>query len=284
MSKVINFHKVTNKDWFDRVVCLLKRKYTMISANDIIDYYCNDGKLPRNSCLITVDDGDNTSYDIIYPILKKHQVPAIFFISPEKTMRSGKHRNFWYQEALHCDQGEALMTKIHQGRYTIDEIWDMIDVYKSEHQVKDLPDQNMTLEQVLEIDREGLVAIGAHTMDHPFLARESDNKSQYEIVESIRQLESLLGHPISCFAYPNGIPGEDFGEREMQTLKMTTCKIAFSTKAKDFSKSDNIYAIPRYGLSTGSMTFIRLKLMLGSKYKYLRRFLMWVKGQSLKNL
>lgn len=146
--------------------------------------------------------------------------------------------------------------------------------------VENPPDQNMTLQQVIEIDRDGLVEIGAHTLDHPFLARESDDKSKYEIEESVSQLESLLGHPISCFAYPNGTSGEDFGEREILTLKKTDCKIAFSTKAEDFSKRNNHYAIPRYGLSTGSMTFIRLKLMLGSKYKYLRRFLMWAKDQS----
>lgn len=278
MSKVINFHKVTDAEWFEKVISLLKKKYTITSLEQMIGFYCNGARLPRKSCLITVDDGDSTSYDIIYPVLKKHHVPAVFFISPEKMMRSGRHRNFWYQEALHCDDGEILMDEILHSRLTIKEIWRFIDHYKEEHHIEPLADQNMTLEQVLEIDQDGLVAIGAHTMDHPFLARENDEKSKYEIETSLLQLETLLGHTVTAFAYPNGTPGNDFGEREMNILSHTTCKIAFSTQPKDFSKRDNRYAIPRYGLSKGSMRFIRMKLLLGSKYRLIRRILMSFKN------
>ena len=32
----------------------------------------------------------------------------------------------------------------------------------------------MSIEQLKEIDRDGLVTIGAHTMNHPILANEND--------------------------------------------------------------------------------------------------------------
>lgn len=277
MGKVINFHKVTDPEWLEAVIGLLKSRYTMISADQMIAYYNQGQQLPRRACLITVDDGDETSYSVFYPILKKHQVPAIFFVSPEKILRTGKHLNYWFQEARNCEDGQDLMEKIYQGDYSVDEIWEIIDNYKSEHRVGELSDQNMTLEQVLKIDKEGLVTIGAHTMDHPFLARESDERSEYEIVASIRQLAELLGHPILTFAYPNGRPGMDFGEREMKTLSHTSCQIAFSTQPMNFSREDSPYAIPRFGLTCGSIPFIRLKLLLGSHYlkarTYIRSFL-----------
>ena len=273
MGKIINFHKVIDEKWFEDVVRLLKRNYTMINAGQLIDYYYNDKPLPRKSCMITVDDGDMTSYTIIYPILKKYHVPAIFFVSPEKTLRNGMHRNFWYQEARNCNGCNELMKKIHSSRITIDEIWKYIDEWKISNNVGVMEDQNMTVEQVVEIDKEGLVTIGAHTLDHPFLARENDEKSAYEIKESISQLEKLLGHEIILFAYPNGIPLKDFGDREIETLRQTSCLLAFSTEANDFKKKNNTYAIPRYGLTYGSMSFIRVKLLLGSKYKYIRRLL-----------
>ena len=277
MGKVINFHKVSNAQWFEDVVCLLKRHYTMIHAQQLLDYYHHHKPLPRKSCLVTVDDGDLSSYTIIYPVLKKHQVPAVFFVSPEKLLRNGKHRNFWFQEARHCKDADALMDEVHAGRQTIDEIWQLIDTYKAAHSVEDLTDQNMTLEQVLEIDREGLVKIGAHTMDHPFLARESDEKAEYEIKQSILQLEQLLGYKIELFAYPNGTPTADFGEREIEMLRRTSCKMAFTTNPCDFSNKDNPYAIPRYGLTTGSMRFIRMKLLLGRHYRFLRKLLVAIK-------
>ena len=183
--KVINFHKVTDVAWFDAVIKFLKQRYTIINAEQMVSFYYDKVSLPKRSCLITVDDGDSASFNVIYPVLKKHRVPAIFFISPEKMMRNGKHRNFWFQEARNCDDADELMKQIHDSKKDIDEIWQLIDTYKQEHHVGVLSDQNMTLEQVREIDREGLVTIGAHTLDHPFLARESDDKSAYEIVESI---------------------------------------------------------------------------------------------------
>ena len=267
MGKVINFHKVTDKKWFESVVCFLKKRYTMIGADQMIDYYCHHQELPSKSCLITVDDGDMTSYTVIYPILKKYHIPAIFFVSPQKITRSGKHRNFWFQEVRSFEDGEQLMDKIHNGSYEIDDIWEMIDCYRVEHQTNELSEQNMTLDQVLEIDREGLVAFGAHTMEHPFLARESDERSANEIITSIDQLAKMLGHSVHTFAYPNGQPGLDFGQREMETLRKTSCQIAFSTQPKDFSEREVSLAIPRFGLSCGSLLFIKIKLMLGAHYQ-----------------
>lgn len=272
MNRVINFHDVKDQSWFEQTLLFLKRKYQMISVQDVINYYYNGMKL-SNTCLVTVDDGAMTSYSVIYPILKKHHVPAIFFISPEKMMQKGEHRNFWFQEARYCDDGNALMEKIHSGNYPIDDIWEIIDSYQQEHHIGILPNQNMTLKEVREIDSEGLVAIGAHTMDHPFLARESDSKSKYEIEESVKELENLLGHQILSFAYPNGTPAKDFGKREIDTVSRTTCKVAFSTEAKKFSRKDNVYSIPRFGLSTGSPLFIHIKLMLGSHYATVKKVL-----------
>ena len=273
MGKIVNFHKVTDIKWFDDVVCMLSRVYSIISGDQLIDLYYKGTPLPRRSCLITVDDGDLTSYNIIYPILKKHMIPAIFFVSPEKLLRNGEHRNFWFQEARHCNDGGLLMNQVHSSKMTINEIWTRINDYKRGNGIGELKDQNMTLEQVQEIDSEGLVTIGAHTLDHPFLAREEDEKSAYEIQMSISKLEKLLGHEVLFFAYPNGKPVEDFGEREINTLRDSSCLLAFSTEPRNFRKSDNPYAIPRYGLSNGRMGFILIKLLLGSKYRYIRRIL-----------
>ncbi len=277
MGKIINFHKISDIQWFENVVCLLNKHYTMITAQQLLDYYYNNSSLPRKSCLITVDDGDISSYTIIYPILKKYKIPAVFFVSPEKILRNGKHRNFWFQEARNCKNGDSIMKDVHMGRQTLDEIWQLIETYKKKENIDELSDQNMTLDQIVEIDHQGLVVIGAHTLDHPFLARESNEKSRNEIIQSVQQLEQMLNHEILLFAYPNGIPNDDFGEREIDILRQTSCKLAFSTKACNFSKKDNPLAIPRYGLTTGGMWFICLKLFLGRHYRFIRKLLFFIK-------
>ncbi len=58
-------------------------------------------------------------------------------------------------------------------------------------------------EQILEMDRGG-IEIASHTMNHANLARMSYGSAMYELSESKRWLESLLGHSVFDFAYPSG--------------------------------------------------------------------------------
>jgi peptidoglycan/xylan/chitin deacetylase (PgdA/CDA1 family) len=61
----------------------------------------------------------------------------------------------------------------------------------------------VTKEQILEMDRGG-IQIASHTVDHPNLARSSFGSTMYQLVESKRWLEQLVGHPVIDFAYPSG--------------------------------------------------------------------------------
>ena len=106
MNRVIMFHTIRDKDWFERVVLLLGKKYKFVSADDVEDYYYKSKNL-KNACLLTVDDGDLTSFEVIYPVLKKHNVPGVFFVSPKISRRDGM-LNFWFQEIENCDKDKLL--------------------------------------------------------------------------------------------------------------------------------------------------------------------------------
>ncbi len=276
MNKVINFHGVDDPAWFEKVVLLLKSKYNMISAQDIYEFYYNHKQL-KNSCLITVDDGHVSSWSIIYPILKKHNVPAIFFVSPYIS-KNNDTAIYWFQAVRQINCPEVF-EEIFGSPITVDEIWNRLDNAKREHNKDFVYRQNMTLEQIKQVDSEGLVAIGAHTMKHPFLARETAERSKKEITDSVSQLEALLGHPVLYFAYPNGRPEIDWGKREVEILKGTSVKISFSTKHENFKISNEPYEIPRFGLTLGSMTFVRIKLALGANYLKIRGLVNKIKGK-----
>jgi len=285
MNRVINFHDVHDKAWFEKVVLLLGKKYNFISADDVEDFYYKSKTL-NNACLISVDDGDLTSFEVIYPIMKKHSVPGVFFVSPKICKRDGII-NFWFQEIMNCDKRELTLyleetlnreigdvpVKSILSKMPVDEIIDTIAKFKEANHIPFLPPQNMNEEHIKFIDSEGLVTIGAHTMTHPFLSSETDERSESEIKDSLLDLENILGHPIRCFAYPNGIPNEDFGKREINILKNTKCKLAFSTQYRHFLKDDDPFSIPRLGISCGSIYFIRMKLFLGNFYPMIKRLL-----------
>lgn len=63
---------------------------------------------------------------------------------------------------------------------------------------------NMTAEEIQEIATDGLVEIGAHTVDHANLKGMSEKRLVYEVEESKKTLEHLTGKPVVSFAYPYG--------------------------------------------------------------------------------
>jgi peptidoglycan/xylan/chitin deacetylase (PgdA/CDA1 family) len=61
----------------------------------------------------------------------------------------------------------------------------------------------MTWSQVIAADRLGFT-IGAHTMNHVALRQYPTARALWEMSESKRQLQEVLGHPVTEFAYPYG--------------------------------------------------------------------------------
>ena len=112
---------------------------------------------------------------------------------------------------------------------------------------KKLPRGFINSQELLEMRDSGWVEIGAHTLTHPILSLESDETAEREIIDSIRHLERLVGAPVRSFAYPNGIPQLDFGEREMLLLEKTDVDLAFSVESNTVTQDTHPLAIPRIG-------------------------------------
>jgi hypothetical protein len=125
--------------------------------------------------------------------------------------------------------------------------------------------ENMSVSELREICGTRLVTLGAHTMNHPILTNEEDRSCIFEITESVQQLAALLDRPVTTFAYPNGIYGLDFGEREQNVLRGCGVRLAFTTHAGRLSTGDNPLRIPRIAISNGEpLHRIGLKIAAGS--------------------
>lgn len=84
---------------------------------------------------------------------------------------------------------------------------------------------NLTTSQMLEIAKEGLVEIGAHTVHHVWLKGLSLKKVRAEVFQSKVTLEKLIGKPVNSFAYPFGA----FDEQAVQVVKEAGYESAVST-------------------------------------------------------
>ncbi|MFH0735702.1 MAG: polysaccharide deacetylase family protein [bacterium] len=282
-NKIIFFHAIRDQIWFEKVIILLKSKYKLIKIKDLEDFYYS-GKILKNVCHLTIDDGDKTFYNIMYPILKKHNVPATLFVSPKICTTN---ENFWFQEIKGDNEKQfkeiiaqyynIKVAQINQyliGMFLkncrIEDIWNIIFTFNKQFNLQLKEPQNLSFEQLSEIDKEGLVTIGAHTLNHPILANEKDECSKNEIISSIMELENILEHEIKYFAYPNGIPSLDFGQREMDFLKYKNIRLAFSIDANNFTQNCNPLSIPRFELSHGNQLFLRAKLLLGNNWEKIK--------------
>jgi peptidoglycan/xylan/chitin deacetylase (PgdA/CDA1 family) len=93
MSKlrVLMYHKVSQnhhdfltvtQEQLERQLLHLKNTYHFIQLSDLESHLINAKTLPKNSLLITFDDGYMNNYELAYPIFKKLNIPfSIFLVS-----------------------------------------------------------------------------------------------------------------------------------------------------------------------------------------------------------
>src|SRR5690606_8228837 len=111
--------------------------------------------------------------------------------------------------------------------------------------------QNMSVEQMLEMRDKGGFTLGAHTQHHPILSNETPERSKAEIIQSVEHLTRITGKQVIYFAYPNGLPDLDFGERELRSLEEAGIQLAFTCEYSFFSNKHHALRIPRMEISAG---------------------------------
>lgn len=255
----------------------LGKRYRFVSWKEIYDFYYN-GKSLKNTCHITIDDGWLSTYSVIFPVLRKLGIPASIFVSPRIVL---SEENFWYFDITDFDKQLFKEMIVELGyfkegvkkypldlilkEFTIDDVTRLISEFRERFFLPKKERGFMNLEELKELDASGLIEVGAHTMIHPVLANETDERSRYEITESIKQLSNLLHKEINIFAYPNGLYGLDFGKREMSFLSETSVKLGFSVDPGTYSLKQSPYNIPRV-CSLGRLRLGRLGLVLPSMH------------------
>ncbi len=68
-------------------------------------------------------------------------------------------------------------------------------------------------EEDLRILDDSGVSIGSHTIHHAFLPSLSAKEAFFELTESKKRLEKILGHPVTLFSYPAGGVTKEIKER-----------------------------------------------------------------------
>jgi peptidoglycan/xylan/chitin deacetylase (PgdA/CDA1 family) len=109
-----------------------------------------------------------------------------------------------------------------------------------------LPDDLMMSDaQVRQLHAAG-IEIGAHTVDHPILARLSAAEARQQIGDGKAALEQLIGAPVKLFAYPNGKPGRDYLAEHVAIVKELGFTAAVSTSWGAARAGTDLFQLPRF--------------------------------------
>ncbi len=217
---------------FERHLVFLKNKFSIIPLHEMV-HRIKRGQTTGGCCSITFDDGWRDTYDMAFPLLKRHQVPASVFLASGYI---GTDKWFWPEELAWClekllkqDGWDAKtdgiikslmpeMNSSNRNNHTnlIDSAIMKVKKYRPERREallaamrEALPGRSrerlmMSWSEAAEMQKSGLVSFGAHTVDHIYLDQVEPETARLEISSSKQVIEDRLGVPVTLFAYPNG--------------------------------------------------------------------------------
>jgi len=270
---------------FDWQMEVLARYFTPLALDNAMALL-RQGKLPANAVCVTFDDGYADNVEVALPILQRWAVPATFFL----TTGFFEHGCMWNDRVIELlrkvDTPKVSLLNLGLGEYEITSMGARLQMVNSVlRQLKHLPlkerDQQvqrlenelnsdvsyspmMKKEQVSVLLKAGM-GVGAHTVNHPILAKISLDEARQEIESGKQQLEMLTEKEVTLFAYPNGAPGKDYGVEHVDLVKAAGFDAAFSTAWAAAQHTDDFMQMPRVG--SWDNTRFRFYLRLVRNYR-----------------
>lgn len=201
--------------------------------------------------VISFDDGYADNYEIAYPVLKKYGTPAVFFVA-SGMLDTGNMWNDVVLDSIRLANTESLdLRKFDLGMVDIggptEKLRAIVNVLRSVKYLEcsqrnhiansirmlagvgELVSPMMSTTQLKRLSEDELCQIGGHTVTHPILSNLSSTQAGDEIEGGKKQLERIIEKPITCFAYPNGIPGTDYARKHVGLVSEAGFTLAVTT-------------------------------------------------------
>ncbi|NOT61408.1 MAG: polysaccharide deacetylase family protein [Acidobacteria bacterium] len=224
-------HKTSAQAFADHLQYLTEH-YRILPLGQIADCIATGKTLPQGVAALTIDDGYQDFYDVAYPLLLKHRVPATLFVATDFVDRkcwlwTDKMRYLTAHTAaaeldvtINERSVKAAFTTARSRHKAANRVNALLKTLPNEQKEEALKQMATTLgvllpaappaeygaitwQQAREMDNEG-IEVASHTVTHPILPNTTNEQLRYEMTASRARLEEELGHQVSLFCYPNG--------------------------------------------------------------------------------
>lgn len=225
------------------------------------------GTIAPRALSITFDDGYADNEQLAAPILQRLGLSATFFVTTGY-LNGGCMWNDQVIEALRACQGDVIDLRLiglaplalhsfEDRRRAVVAILNHIKHLDPQHRQEATeavvnaaaagasPPLMMTEAQVRNLRQLGM-DVGAHTITHPILSRLQPAVARHEIADGKVQLEAILGEPVLLFAYPNGVPKQDYASEHVQMARQCGFRAAVSTAWGAASARTDRFQLPRF--------------------------------------
>ena len=266
---------------FERQIVFLKRNCTFIHAGQ---HAVSRGSLRQPAVLLTFDDGFRNNAEVAAPILRRHNVPAVFFVA-SRHCTPGRYLWFTYLRMLKAffpgnavrfngksislkgaerERGiqevtRQILTLKPHPRAMYDAIGSQLPALESFVSAEILADegQGMLPDQIRDLAQDPLFTVGAHTVDHPQLTRCEPDEVAHQLAHNKAWLESVTGKVCDQFSYPEA----DFDWSVLEQCRRLGFQQAFGTER--IGIVDDQFAVRRIGVYSRSLAPLGAKLWFG---------------------
>ncbi|MCT4495688.1 polysaccharide deacetylase family protein [Bosea minatitlanensis] len=283
-------------DFLDAALGLIRGEgYDLVSLDEALARL-RSPKRRRFFVALTFDDGYRDNVEYAWPVLAKHGAPWTLFVTPGFADRTAR---LWWLELEEAIRAlPRLELALPGGRFAArtgseaekDRAFARLywRLRKGPEAillstVSDLARQ-AGIDPAALVARECLpwdtlralsgapgIAIGAHTLTHPMLAKQDEATARREIAESKARLEAELDLPIRHFAYPVGDPGSA-GRREFALAAEAGFDSAVTTRPGHLmpEHAGQLHALPRVSLNGLHQNEAALRALLSGLPFWLR--------------
>jgi peptidoglycan/xylan/chitin deacetylase (PgdA/CDA1 family) len=241
-------------DHFEKEMIFLKENFKIIPFSEGVRKL-KEGRLRGTTVSITFDDGDISLSNYIVPVLKKYQIPAVFFINT--AYLSGEQKGYWFNIYNYLlngnpDQRKLITDDIRQVYANLRNTAD-VDYYRQNiRRIEELArftddDLNFYIcHDFLEKLDPGLFTIGLHGHEHqrfsmmPAEWQKQNLRLNLEILSGFNAFQKIL-------AVPFGKP-HDWNPDTVNICKSLSLEFVSSHGGYNYQDSASIKRIPADGL------------------------------------
>lgn len=267
-------------DEFAAQMEFLAKRFHVLGRDELQAVVCGKTRAPKYSAVITFDDGYENNFTHALPILQRHGLHAVFFVT--SNLIGDPRAAFWFDRldqvlsAASYRDVQAALGEIDPSlggcaraelrrcfkRLPHSRQCELLGALESHFGISNCVDVNpdlyrsMSWDQVRALANAGMT-IGSHTLNHQILAAVEPELAHEEVRRSRDRIESEIGAQCQYFGYPNG-QLSDFRKSDQQAIEQAGYLCAFTQVPGPIDSRCDRYALPRIPIpDVGDLTIFR---------------------------